>query len=362
MTNSSSAWAPDWAVRPGDVLLEALQDRQMTQSELAHRMNRPIKTISEIVNGKAAVTTDTALQLERTLGISAEVWNNLELNFRQHEARLQEEIRLKDAASWVDRFPIKDLVKHGLIGTTSSKADTLSSLLSFLRVSSPDAWERHWLSTGALYRSSPTFAKSPEAVSAWLSWGEIKANAIDTEPFNADEFRRAVNSARDLTTREPFEIVLNKVKRLFAAAGVALVLTPEFKGTHLSGAARWLSSDKVMVQLSLRHKSDDHFWFTLFHECGHVLSRGRRRDYLDSGEQDDLSNEEQAANRFARDLLINPDAYDEFCSAGIFNTAVVRAFAKTQAVAPGIVVGRLQTDGWLERNALNSLKKSLTWI
>ena len=62
-------WNPTWAVSPGEVLVEALEERDMTQAELARRMARPLKTISEIATGKAAITPETAIQLERALGI-----------------------------------------------------------------------------------------------------------------------------------------------------------------------------------------------------------------------------------------------------------------------------------------------------
>jgi addiction module HigA family antidote len=83
MVNSSrSGWRPDWAVPPGEILLEALQDREMTQSELAQRLGRPLKTVNEIVNGKAAITPETAIQLERAIGISSRFWTGLETLYR----------------------------------------------------------------------------------------------------------------------------------------------------------------------------------------------------------------------------------------------------------------------------------------
>jgi HTH-type transcriptional regulator/antitoxin HigA len=90
-----SGWLPDWVVPPGEILLEALQDRGMTQSELARRMARPLKTINEIVKGKAAITAETAIQLERALGISARLWTGLETRFREYVARQAAEEELK---------------------------------------------------------------------------------------------------------------------------------------------------------------------------------------------------------------------------------------------------------------------------
>src|SRR3954454_21490287 len=112
MAIDRTAWQRDWAVAPGEILIEALEDRAMSQSELARRMGRPIKTINEIVNGKAAITPDTAIQLERTLGISATFWNNLEASYREHLARERAQQELEAHAAWVDAFPVKELAEH----------------------------------------------------------------------------------------------------------------------------------------------------------------------------------------------------------------------------------------------------------
>jgi HTH-type transcriptional regulator/antitoxin HigA len=364
-TEQPSVWQPDWGVPPGEILLESLQDRQMTQSELARRMDRPLKTINEIVKGKAAITPETAIQLERTLGISARVWNGLETNYRESLARQQAQRDLEREAPWVDRFPIKDLVRHGLLTRGRTKAETLASLLSFFRISSPSAWERQWFEPTAAFRSSPAFTASPEAVSAWLRWGEIEAQEIRCRPFNARKLRGALKEIRSLTRREPFSSVVDRVRELCADSGVALVLTPELEGTYLSGAARWITADKALIQLSLRHKSDDHFWFTFFHEAGHLLHSGRRRDFVDVATDDDNvrddTAEEEEADRFAREMLIPADAYDSFRQAADFSANAVREFARGQGIAAGIVVGRLQRDGHLGPSQLKSLKKPLRW-
>ena len=115
MANEQGAWQPDWAVLPGEILAEALQERRMSQSELARRMDRPVKTINEIVNGKAAITPDTAIQLERAIGISARLWNGLEIRYREYVALERAQRELESFAHWARDFPTRDLVRFGLI-------------------------------------------------------------------------------------------------------------------------------------------------------------------------------------------------------------------------------------------------------
>jgi hypothetical protein len=173
-----------------------------------------------------------------------------------------------------------------------------------------------------------------------LRWGEIEAATIHIPPFDTTKFRDAVGEARKLTRREPFLQIIERVRELFAAAGVALVLTPEIRGTHLSGATRWLGPDRALIQLSLRHKTDDQFWFTLFHEAAHVLDR-RRRDYLDAEDTGTASEQaERDADQFASDTLIPPEEWASFVASADFSEPAVRSFAESQGVAAGIVVGR----------------------
>jgi addiction module HigA family antidote len=356
MAIDRSAWQRDWAVSPGEILQEALEDRDMSQSELARRMGRPTKTINEIVNGKAAITPDTAIQLERTLGITATFWNNLEGTYREHLARERAHEELKTHAAWVDAFPVKELAEHDLIERGPSKADTLASLLRYFGVSSPGAWENHWLAPAASFRASPAFESSPHAVAAWLRWGERAAAEVETQAFDAATLREVLVTIRGLTRKEPFTQTLVELRTLLASAGVALVITPEVGKTRLSGAARWLTTEKAIIQLSLRHKTNDHFWFSLFHEARHLLGR-KRADFIDADVEDNGGKDEEDADQFARDILIPWEDYAAFVSAGSFSEQAVREFSKSQGIAAGIVVGRLQREKLLPQSHLNNLKK-----
>jgi HTH-type transcriptional regulator / antitoxin HigA len=336
----------------------------MSQSELARRMDRPLKTINEIIKGKAAITPETAIQLERALGMTARYWNNLETHYREYLADQQARRELEANASWVDAFPIKDLIHHKLIPREASKADTLQKLLSYFRLSSPAAFDRQWMQSAASFRASPTFMASPQSVAAWLRWGEIEASKAEgVQPFNAAKFRQALKQIRPLTRRGPFMMIFNKVRAMCADAGVVVVLTPELTGTRLSGAARWLTPDRALIQLSLRYKSDDQFWFSFFHEAGHVLAQTKRRDFVDGphrdGTGDDVEPVEAEADRFSRDWLLPPSDYEKFVNRGDFTAEAVRAFAEEQEIAPGIVVGRLRRDDKIPKTHLTDLKKSI---
>lgn len=172
-----------------------------------------------------------------------------------------------------------------------------------------------------------------------------QAASVKAAAFDAGRFRQVLDDIRPLSRKAPFGGVFRQLQSMCAEAGVVVVRTPELTGTHLSGAARWIGT-KALIQLSLRHKSDDQFWFTFFHEAGHLLTRKRRRDFIDGVDvtDPDTAADEEAANEFARNVLVPSDEYERFVARGDFGAPAVRAFAESLSVSPGIVAGRLERD------------------
>jgi HTH-type transcriptional regulator/antitoxin HigA len=362
MAETAERWQPNWAVHPGEILAEALEERAMSQAELARRMDRPVKTINEIIKGKSAITPETAIQLELVLAIPARLWNNLQRDYWEAEARLQERRRLEKDAAWVDAFPVKQMVERRWLPAHGSKTEALDNLLRFFAVSGPSAWERQWATTHAAFRRSPAFTPSPQAVSAWLRQGEIKAAGIECAPFDVGKLRAALATITALTPLDPMAFMPELIE-ILAACGVALVMTPELPGTHLSGAARGLTPTRALVQLSLRHRSDDQFWFALFHELGHLLRSGPRSAFLDTagGAEPLRSPDELAADRFAANQLIPQAEFDRIREAGRFERPDVERYAAELRMPPGIVVGRLQREGVIDSSELNYLKRRWKW-
>lgn len=354
---------PDQVSSPGDTLLEVLEERGMTQVELAERTGRPKKTINEIINGKAAITPETALQLERVFNIPASFWNNRERRYREFLAQQEEKKHLAKHIPWLKGIPVKAMIKFGWIRQYSDKLEQLREVLNFFAVASPEQWEGIWLNNQIDFRKSQAFQSDPGAISAWLRRGEIEASKITCAPYNANNFREALRKIRALTVELP-EIFQPKLVQLCAEAGVAVVFVPELPRTRTSGATHWLNADKALIQLSLRYKTDDHLWFTFFHETGHILLHGKRDFFLEgtgvvSVEAQEKENE---ANKFSADILIPPRDLQRFLtSIPQISKANIIEFANEIGIAPGIVVGRLQHDGLLPSSHCNDLKQRWEW-
>lgn len=350
---------PDTLYYPGEFLRELLEEKEMTQVELARRTGRPVKTVNEIIKGKTSITTDTALQLERVFGVPAHFWVNLEQSYQEHLARREEHKQLKEQIGWYKQLPVAEMLKWEWIQERNTDADQVSELLNFFGVSSKKSWCDVYSNLQTAYRQSASFEVDKMALAAWLRQGELEAMKIECNAFDRGTFLKALEEIRKRTVQSP-EVYQESIRDICAKAGVATVFTPEMPRTRVFGATRWLTPTKALIQLSLRYKTDDHLWFTFFHECGHILRHGKKIVFLDGKEKEGRMEEE--ANRFAASFLIPNDQYKDFISIGDFTCSNIKQFAGEMEIAAGIVVGRLQHDGHLPFKKCNSLKQCLKWV
>jgi HTH-type transcriptional regulator/antitoxin HigA len=350
---------PDYVVPPGATLKESIDEQGISQVQLAQRTGLTEKTISQIINGIAPVSYDTAGKFELVTGVPAQFWNRRELRYREALSRRDTLAALAEQEIWLREIPLDVLVERGYVEPSDDKGTLVHRALRFFGVSSVDAWRDALLTPAVQYRSNKAKAKHPGFVAAWLRMGELQAEAIDCEKFNAEEFRRLLRTdIRELTSTSG-QIWRKKLPELCAQAGVAFVLTKEIPSAAVSGAARWLSKREVpLIQISLKFKTDDQTWFSFYHEAGHVLLHGRRKLYVDYG-KDHETEVEREANVFARDLLIPREHIARF--PRLRSKVRIRRFAASIGVSAGIVVGRLQHDDYLLPKHCNDLKKKYEW-
>jgi HTH-type transcriptional regulator/antitoxin HigA len=364
MSNGNrNQYTPDYVSPPGETLIEKIEELGMSQAELARRLGRPKKTINEIIRGKTAITPKTALQLERVLGIPARFWNNREQQYRQYLAREEEENYLRNDVDWLQRFPVKEMITMGWIRAFDDKVRQLQEVLEFFGIASPQQWETVWSPSFVAFRKARTFDSDPEALSAWLRQGELEAQEIQCRDYSTKDFQATLRRVRQLT-QEPPEKFQPELVNVCAEAGVAVVFIPQLPKARVSGATRWLTPTKALIQLSLRYKKDDHLWFTFFHEAGHILLHGKRDIFIEDDDSDGA--EEQEADEFAAKTLIPPSALNSFLEGwtpGRYPSKKdIRAFADEIGVAPGIVVGRLQHDELVPYTHYNDLKRTFKWV
>ena len=358
---ATNQYRPDYAVPPGWVLAERLEAQGISHAEFARRCDRSGKLISEIVAGKAPIEAKTALQFERVLGVDADIWLGIEKDYQLHQIRESEARQAEALAEWANTFPLVELVKREAIATRSASRDAVSELLAFFGVASIQAWRTEYGMANVAYRHSPSFKSDEFSLASWRRIAEIEAEAQQCRPvYEESLFKDVLGRIRGLTTG-PFREALEEARKLCNVCGVALAVIKPLPRMRVSGAAWWVSRRRPVIALSARHRSDDHLWFSLFHEAAHILLHNKKDVYVDGTDRSGDDHEAEA-NEWATNLLVSRAEWRRFVDKGAFESPDVFRFADEQGIAPGIVVGRLQHERHIGWDRLNNLKVRLEWV
>jgi HTH-type transcriptional regulator/antitoxin HigA len=223
-------------------------------------------------------------------------------------------------------------------------------------------WRRTNGSMQMQFRRSLSEPTNIGAISAWLRMGEQLAEKAETPHYDEARLRTKLAEIRALT-QLPQQESEPQLKRLLQEAGVTLVLVPAIPSAQVSGVARWLNPHGPLIQLSLYGKSNDRFWFTLFHDLAHILLHSKKKSVFldDPSKADSSSKEEQQANAWARDFLIPAEQAQQLAALGKSKTEI-RHFAKKTGIHPGIVVGRLQHEKLIAITWMNDLKDGFQFL
>jgi HTH-type transcriptional regulator / antitoxin HigA len=209
------------------------------------------------------------------------------------------------------------------------------------------------------FRMSTAHETNPASVAAWLRQGVIEAEKIECDLWNKSTLIASIPDIRALTRCKDPSVFFASLVEIGRRCGVAFVFVRTPKGCTASGATHFISKTKAIIQLSFRYRSDDHFWFTLFHEIGHLILHDRSHLFIEGAAQIALHDENEA-NVFAADTLIPPEYRNEFGAIRQKFSLVMR-FAKRVGVSPGIVVGQMQKVGMLHQGQMNFLKVRYQW-
>ena len=355
MATSTRAW-PDVAIPPGELLAETLEKVGLSQAELARRAGRPHRrsTRSFAAAKDHPGNRPSVRAGARGPGSCLDPPGG---RLPAQQSAPEDQARLKHELPLVSRYPYPALAAHGWVRKTRDALERLEELLRFFGVVS---LKQVPTIEAAAFRRSRKVNASPEALAAWLRQGEREGQVLTVAKFRAPKVRAAFPELRSLTRRPPQEFE-PRLRELLSEAGVALVLLPHLPGTGAHGAARWLSADKALVQMSIRYRWADVFWFSLFHEIGHLLLHDRSSVFIERQNGDEQDSEREA-DRFAANALIPPARLEAFIqNSDVRTRATIVEFANEIGVAPSVVVGRLQHEGHLPHSHLNNLRSRFAW-
>jgi HTH-type transcriptional regulator/antitoxin HigA len=343
MGTKKNQYHPQIAFHPGETLAEKLKELGMGPKEFAIRTGKPEKTVIAILKEKSSITPEMAVQFEHVLKIPAHFWLNMQRNYDEFIAREERKGLLSESRAWAKLFPIADMVKKGWLPAKTTIEEKTSALLAFFSISNHAAWEDYYFNQQlkVAFRISLAHTKEPYSISAWLRKGELQAAELPTKTYNEKDFKDALPKIKGLMAKHP-DNFFKQLQTLCLNAGVKVVHTPCINKAPINGSTRWLN-DTPLIQLTGRYSRNDSFWFTFFHEAGHILLHGKKDIFLEDVHysEKDLEKETQADN-FAVKWTLSVEQEEEIIERYSLTDDDVIEFAKKFNTHPAIIIGRLQ--------------------
>ena len=353
-------YKPIKAFHPGITLREKLSEMEMSVKEFALRTSKPEKTINAVLTGASSITPDMSVAFEQVTHITARMWLNLQRNYDEYCARKKrEEIYLDETTKkWAQAFPYAKMAALGWVPETRSSTERIKNLFDFFDVTTSKAWEDYYINQElkVAFRISLASTHNPYAVSAWLRQGEVLAGKQSVKnPYSDSALKQVIPEIKQLVEEQPDNFT-DRLKELCQRVGIKLVFVHHIQHAPVNGCVRWLGGTPC-IQMTDKQKRNDVFWFSFFHEIGHILLHGKKDIFLEDKTMEfDNKRKESEADHFAANILLPYSAELELVSTNDFSKKTIIASAKKYQTHPGIIVGRLQYRGVVPHNSpLNEL-------
>lgn len=343
---------PNWTSHPGATIQSVLFEKNVSVKEFAQRLEWSIDNVNRLINGSIPIDENLADLLQNTLGATKHFWLN-----RQSIYDSRCKILCEEKETWLNNLPVKDMINRGLIARGK---DVFQECLSFFGVENLQTWNDKYKDLSISFRKSPSYISEMSSVITWMRQAEIQTNNYVTKTWNKALFEELLQTKiKSLIRVKNPSIFIPELIRLCAECGIRLAIVPCIGKCRASGASSFITQNNALMILSFRHLSDDHFWFTFFHEAGHLVMHDKRLRLEDNNGISECE-EELDANAFASEHLISYDYRDELINMRR-NKRIIIEFAQKAQVSPGIVIGQLQHLGYIRFEYLNSYKRYYSW-
>ncbi|HWQ85821.1 ImmA/IrrE family metallo-endopeptidase [Brevundimonas sp.] len=347
----------DWSISPGATVRDIMSTRAMDRGDTSALLDFSPEDLDDLIQGAMPIDADLAERLAEIFGPSKPFWLRREKLFRQanegviHQAQSQKE--------FISQLPLRDMKAFGWLDKYGDASNKEAAVRFF-----EDAWG-DWRRNGrdlceaVAFRTSASLESHAAPVAAWLRQGVIQAQSLDCAAWNPTQATALLAEVRPLTRIKDPAVFFPQLVEICRRYGIAAVFVRTPTGCRASGATHFTPEGTPIMQLSFRYRSDDHFWFTVFHEIGHLALHSGSPMFVE-GQDYIPTQEETEADEFAQNALVPELEQPSLYELGSNFRAVMR-FARRIGVSAGIVVGQMQKREIIRYNQLNFLKERYDW-
>jgi addiction module HigA family antidote len=334
---------PESVTHPGEILLEALEERKIGKKEFAVKTGKPEKTISAVLKGESSITPDMAILFEQVLKIPAHFWMNAQKNFDEYLARIEYQRTIEEGTEWAKKFPYAKMAALGWVEPTLKKETKVINLFDYFEVSNTKGYHDFYYNQKLLvnFRISLRNNENAGAISAWLRQGEIQSKKLVVPEFNKSNLNKILSELKKIMAAQPLDFFI-QIQELCKSIGLKVVHTPCLPKAPIHGSTRWFGNTPL-IQLSGRYRRNDIFWFTFFHEIGHILLHGKKYISIENIEYDGENQVyENEADEFSANILLTKAEELEIRNNKRLTEKDVVAYADKFKTHPAVIIGRLQ--------------------
>ena len=334
---------PESVTHPKEILIEALEENNIGPKEFAVKTGKPEKTITAVLKGDSSITPDMAVLFEQVLKIPVHFWLEAQKDYDEYKARISYQANIEDALNWASTFPYAKMANFEWVPKTRIAKEKVINLFSFFNVASQKGFEDYYYNqrTKVAFRISLKDQENAPVIASWLRQGEIQASKILTKEYSKIKLKEILPDIKKIMAKQP-ENYFEELQNLCLSAGIKIVYTPCLPKASIHGSTRWVNNSPL-IQLSGRYKRNDIFWFTFFHEIGHILLHGKKYISIENidieGENQEFENQ---ADAFASNWLLTENQENEILNNQEITRNDIIMYAEKFKTHPAIIIGRLQ--------------------
>jgi len=343
---------------PGDFIKDELEVRDWTQADLAKITNLSSKTISLLMKNKARITYHIAQLLGQAFNVSPDYWVNLDLEYYLHSnSKNNEETEVDIKRKIYSCMPISKMINKGWIKDYQTTSELVEQVVVFWEIHHNEFSTFGKIPIPCFKRSKPHISYSNNSLNVWFQMAKNCSKLFHVNNYEPSQLKKIAEDFSAYTfDNKGVKRIINDLNN----AGVKFFVLSHLEKTYLDGASFYDGSNPVIVYTK-RYDRNDHFWFTLAHEMGHILIHlnNPQKYYLDNLE--DIDDEDgKEANEFAEKILKIKEIVQLCRPFKYISEKRMVSCAGRLKVDQAIVVGALQYHNKLSAKNLNRYKKEVS--